>query len=66
MYVISSSTRSQNREPRVIRDTNQVSIKPLLQFGRDPVAALFPTENTVYEVCSMSMRMRHSATLNLN
>jgi hypothetical protein len=62
MYVVGSSTRSHNLELQVVRDTNQVSVELLLQFNRNPVAALFGAENAMYKVCGV--RMRHSATLN--
>jgi hypothetical protein len=37
MYVISSSPSSQNREPQIARNPNQVSVKLLLQLNRNPV-----------------------------
>jgi hypothetical protein len=64
MYVISSSPSSQNREPQIASDPNQVSIKLLLQLNRNPVEPSLRAENAMYKV--RSMRMRHSATLNLN
>ena len=62
MYMISSSTRSQNLEPQIVPDTNQVSVKLLLQFNRNPVTTFFSTENAMHEV--RNMRMRHTETLN--
>jgi len=64
MYVISSSPSSQNREPQIARNPNQVSVKLLLQLNRNPVEPSLRAENAMYKV--RRVRMRHSATLNLN
>jgi hypothetical protein len=61
MYMISSSTRSQNLEPEVVPDTDQISVKLFLQFNRNPITPLLGTEDAMHKVCSM--RMRHTATL---
>ena len=64
MYMVSSSTRSQNLESQIVRDTNQISVKLLLRLNRNPIATSFGTENTMDEV--RRVRMRHSTALNLN
>jgi hypothetical protein len=46
---------SENVEPQVISNTDQVSVKPLLQFSGNHVMAVFCAEDAVNEICSMSV-----------
>src|ERR1022692_2891646 len=56
MDMVRSSARSQNLESQVVRNADQVSVKSLLQFGRNQTTALLGAEDAMHEVGSMCVR----------
>src|SRR5216684_2084310 len=54
--MVRDAAGSQDLEPQVIRDTGQISVKPLLQFSRNQITAPFCAEDAMDEIGGMSVR----------
>lgn len=55
MDVVTGPAGGENLEPEIVRDAKEVSVKRLLQFSRDEVAALLRAEDAMQEIGGMGV-----------